>query len=230
MLWLPFVRRIGAGWLRVLIAFTVGLLAFLAVDAALEGLEIAADGAVGVRRRRARLPRRARRLPGARRRSTRYLRGRRERARAAAGAGGGLPGAAGRDRDRPAQPRRGPRDRLRLRVRGARARRLPGRRLRDPQHHRGPRDRRPARRRERPASARLAAPRPDRRRAGDPRRLDRRRRLQPEPRGAAVRRRRRRDRPGDRASSSPRCATSAGARPAPAARSPGCSPASSSST
>jgi zinc transporter ZupT len=44
MLWLPFARRVGAEWLRVLIAFTVGLLAFLAVDAALEGLEIAGDG------------------------------------------------------------------------------------------------------------------------------------------------------------------------------------------
>jgi zinc transporter ZupT len=44
MLWLPFVRRVSAEWLRVLIAFTVGLLAFLAVDAGLEGLEIAGDG------------------------------------------------------------------------------------------------------------------------------------------------------------------------------------------
>jgi zinc transporter, ZIP family len=43
MLWLPFVRRVGAAWLRALIAFTVGLLAFLGVDAALEGLEIAAE-------------------------------------------------------------------------------------------------------------------------------------------------------------------------------------------
>ena len=59
MLWLPSMRRIGAGWLRVLIAFTVGLLAFLAVDAALEGLEIAAAAPGGLRRRRARLPRRA---------------------------------------------------------------------------------------------------------------------------------------------------------------------------
>jgi ZIP family zinc transporter len=41
MLWLPFVRRIGEEWVRVLIAFTVGLLAFLAIDATLEGLEIA---------------------------------------------------------------------------------------------------------------------------------------------------------------------------------------------
>ena len=49
MLWLPFVRRVGDEWLRVLIAFTVGLLAFLAVDAGLEGLEIAgeAPGAFG---------------------------------------------------------------------------------------------------------------------------------------------------------------------------------------
>ncbi len=49
MLWLPFVRRIGAEWLRILIAFTIGLLAFLLVDAGLEGLEIAgaAPGAFG---------------------------------------------------------------------------------------------------------------------------------------------------------------------------------------
>jgi zinc transporter ZupT len=49
MLWLPFVRRVGDEWLRILIAFTVGLLAFLAVDAGLEGLEIAGDapGAFG---------------------------------------------------------------------------------------------------------------------------------------------------------------------------------------
>ena len=41
MLWLPFVRRVGGVWLGALIAFTVGLLVFLAIDAALEGLEIA---------------------------------------------------------------------------------------------------------------------------------------------------------------------------------------------
>jgi zinc transporter ZupT len=44
LLWLPFVRRIGAGLLRGLIAFTIGLLAFLAIDATLEGLEIAGAG------------------------------------------------------------------------------------------------------------------------------------------------------------------------------------------
>jgi hypothetical protein len=42
MLWLPFVRRVGSAWIVALMAFTVGLLAFLAIDAALEGLDIAA--------------------------------------------------------------------------------------------------------------------------------------------------------------------------------------------
>jgi zinc transporter, ZIP family len=42
MLWLPFLRRLGSQWMATLLAFTVGLLAFLAIDAALEGLEIAA--------------------------------------------------------------------------------------------------------------------------------------------------------------------------------------------
>jgi zinc transporter ZupT len=42
MLWLPFLRRLGPAWMGGLIAFTVGLLAFLAIDAGLEGLEIAA--------------------------------------------------------------------------------------------------------------------------------------------------------------------------------------------
>lgn len=42
MLWLPFLRRLGREWMSTLIAFTVGLLAFLAIDAGLEGLEIAA--------------------------------------------------------------------------------------------------------------------------------------------------------------------------------------------
>jgi zinc transporter, ZIP family len=43
MLWLPFVRRVDARWIVGLIAFTVGLLAFLGLDAGLEGLEIAAE-------------------------------------------------------------------------------------------------------------------------------------------------------------------------------------------
>jgi len=41
MLWLPFMRRVGKQWMGALIAFTVGLLAFLAIDTALEGLDIA---------------------------------------------------------------------------------------------------------------------------------------------------------------------------------------------
>ncbi len=43
MLWLPFVRRAGDAWIRVLLAFTVGLLAFLALDATVEGFDIAAN-------------------------------------------------------------------------------------------------------------------------------------------------------------------------------------------
>ena len=43
MLWLPFLRRLGSQWMAGLLAFTVGLLAFLAIDAGLEGLEIAAE-------------------------------------------------------------------------------------------------------------------------------------------------------------------------------------------
>jgi zinc transporter, ZIP family len=45
MLWLPWVRRIDARWIRFLLALTLGLLAFLGVDALLEGTEIAAGGA-----------------------------------------------------------------------------------------------------------------------------------------------------------------------------------------
>jgi ZIP family zinc transporter len=44
MLWLPWLRRVPASWLRGLMALTVGLLAFLAVDATLEGLELAGEG------------------------------------------------------------------------------------------------------------------------------------------------------------------------------------------
>ncbi|HEX5982716.1 MAG TPA: ZIP family metal transporter [Solirubrobacterales bacterium] len=49
MLWLPFLRRLGREWMGGLIAFTIGLLAFLAIDAGLEGLEIGgeAPGAFG---------------------------------------------------------------------------------------------------------------------------------------------------------------------------------------
>ncbi len=43
MLWLPFLNRLGRRWIQGLMAFTVGLLGFLAIDAGLEGLEIAAE-------------------------------------------------------------------------------------------------------------------------------------------------------------------------------------------
>ncbi|MDQ0076056.1 ZIP family metal transporter [Arthrobacter oryzae] len=42
MLWMPFMRRAPAAWVRVLLGVTVGLLAFLALDAALEAVEIVA--------------------------------------------------------------------------------------------------------------------------------------------------------------------------------------------
>jgi len=41
MFWMPFVRRIRPATLRVLMAVTIGLLAFLALDALLEGQEVA---------------------------------------------------------------------------------------------------------------------------------------------------------------------------------------------
>jgi ZIP family zinc transporter len=44
MLWLPWIRRIPAGVFRVIMAVTVGLLAFMAIDATLEGFELAAGG------------------------------------------------------------------------------------------------------------------------------------------------------------------------------------------
>jgi zinc transporter, ZIP family len=48
MLWLPWLRRIPPGWLRALMALTIGLLGFLAIDATLEGLELAGDGAQAI--------------------------------------------------------------------------------------------------------------------------------------------------------------------------------------
>lgn len=45
MLWMPFVRRSSAAWVRGLLGFTVGLLAFLAFDATLEAFELVADNA-----------------------------------------------------------------------------------------------------------------------------------------------------------------------------------------
>ena len=44
MLWLPWLRRIPPGWLRAVMALTVGLLVFLAIDTTLEGLKLAGEG------------------------------------------------------------------------------------------------------------------------------------------------------------------------------------------
>ena len=44
MLWLPWIRRIPPAWMRFVMALTVGLLGFLAIDATLEGLDMASGG------------------------------------------------------------------------------------------------------------------------------------------------------------------------------------------
>jgi ZIP family zinc transporter len=44
MLWLPWIRRIPPGWLRAVMALTIGLLGFLAIDATLEGFELGGEG------------------------------------------------------------------------------------------------------------------------------------------------------------------------------------------
>lgn len=45
LLWMPFVRRSSPAWIRGLLAFTVGLLAYLTIDATLEGIELVRDNA-----------------------------------------------------------------------------------------------------------------------------------------------------------------------------------------
>ena len=60
MLWLPWIRRIPPAWLRAVMALTVGLLAFLAIDATLEGFELAGEGSQAFGGARARAARRAR--------------------------------------------------------------------------------------------------------------------------------------------------------------------------
>jgi zinc transporter, ZIP family len=45
MLWLPWIRGVDSRWIGFLLAFTVGLLGFLGVEALLEGTEIAGTGA-----------------------------------------------------------------------------------------------------------------------------------------------------------------------------------------
>jgi zinc transporter ZupT len=44
MLWLPWLRGVDERWVRFLLAFTVGLLGFLAIEALLEGTELAGQG------------------------------------------------------------------------------------------------------------------------------------------------------------------------------------------
>ena len=45
MLWLPWVRGVDQRWIKFLLAFTIGLLVFLGIDALLEGTELAGEGA-----------------------------------------------------------------------------------------------------------------------------------------------------------------------------------------
>jgi len=45
MVWLPWLRSIDPRWVQFLMALTVGLLAFLGLDATLEGVELAGQGA-----------------------------------------------------------------------------------------------------------------------------------------------------------------------------------------
>ncbi len=45
MVWLPWLRTIDQRWVQFLMALTVGLLAFLGIDAVLEGTELAGEGA-----------------------------------------------------------------------------------------------------------------------------------------------------------------------------------------
>jgi zinc transporter ZupT len=44
MLWLPWLRTVDPRWLQFLLALTIGLLAFLGIDALLEGSEFAGEG------------------------------------------------------------------------------------------------------------------------------------------------------------------------------------------
>ena len=48
MLWLPWLRTVDARWLRFLLAFTIGLLGFLGIEALLEGSEIAGSGSAAL--------------------------------------------------------------------------------------------------------------------------------------------------------------------------------------
>ena len=45
MLWLPWLRGVDSRWIKFLLAFTIGLLAFLGIEALLEGTDVASSGA-----------------------------------------------------------------------------------------------------------------------------------------------------------------------------------------
>jgi len=45
MLWLPWLRGVDSRWIKFLLAFTIGLLAFLGIEALLEGTQVASSGA-----------------------------------------------------------------------------------------------------------------------------------------------------------------------------------------
>ena len=45
MLWLPWLRGVDSRWIGFLLAFTIGLLAFLGIEALLEGTDVAGSGA-----------------------------------------------------------------------------------------------------------------------------------------------------------------------------------------
>ncbi len=200
MLWLPWIRRIDPRYVQFLMALTLGLLGFLAIDALARGHGLRGPGVAGLRRRGARVPRGGDRVPRARGGGRAPARHRGEgEGRGCGAVAAGVPRGA---RHRPAQPRRGPGHRLLVRHRLAGAWRRADRGLRAAQHHRGTRHSRAGGQGEgsvagQPAPVRRAWPAG--RAAGGPRRVDRGVGLQPQPRRVHVRPRRRRHRPGDRA-------------------------------
>ena len=141
MLWLPWMRRIPPAGVRAVMAVSVGLLAFLAVDATLEGLELAAEGSQAFGGALLVVAGAAVAYLGLEA-ATAWLARRRRACRVRLDAR-----APDRRRHRAAQPRGGRGDRRRLRRRRARAGRVPRDRLRAPQHHRGAGDRGADRRR-----------------------------------------------------------------------------------
>ena len=197
MLWLPWLRGVDARWMQVPARVHDRPARVPRHRGAARGHRHREHERAGVRRRRARVARRRRRRSSRLRGSIRGCRARRPSKDEVAGwaTGRRLLVAIGH---RPPQPGRGARDRLRLRGRVARAGRHAGRGLRAPQHHRGARDRRAGRARADRPGRPAGAARADRRRARGAGRMDRRVGVPAGHRGAHVRRRRRRDRAGDR--------------------------------